>query len=181
MSRLLAACLTGLTLVAVLPAVTSAQPDLPHLKPGLWDTAASLSGIKVNVQMCLDESVESQAVAFRPPSANGGPPDCSQREVKPVPGGVDMEMTCTIRGRVTHTSMMVTGDFQSGYAMNMTLQPQGGPETTITSTAHWAGQCPAGMKPGQAVTKMDMSSLAAAAAAFGAARKGGAAPAGDGN
>jgi len=181
MSRLLAACLSGLALAAILPAVTSAQPEFPHLRPGLWDTAANLSGITLNVQLCIDESVEARAAAFRPPTAGGAAPDCPQRDIKQIPGGMDVEMTCSVRGRVTHTSMVVTGDFQNDYTMAMTMRPEGGPETKMVSMSHWAGQCPAGMKPGQAVSKVDMSGLAAAAAALGAARKGATAPAGDGN
>jgi hypothetical protein len=47
----------------------------------------------------------------------------------------------------------------------------------MSMLAHWSGPCPAGMKPGQVVTKMDMSGMAAAMAAAQAAGRR-AAPAG---
>jgi hypothetical protein len=171
MSRLLAACLSGLALAAIAPAVTSAQPEYPHLKPGLWDDKMNTSGISMGVQMCMDESVASRAAAFRPPTPGGAPADsdCSKREMKPIPGGFQMDATCTVRGRTTRTSMVMTGNFDSDYKMDMTVTPDSGREVKISMAARWAGPCPASMKPGQVVTKMDMGGIAAAMAAAQAA------------
>jgi hypothetical protein len=167
MSRKLAVCLSGLALAFALPSLTSAQVETPHLKAGLWDAISSLGGIKVDVHMCMDDSAQSRAAAFRLPAVARGGPNCSQKDTKQIPGGMDMEMICTIKGRPAHISMVVKGDFQSRYTMDMTMQPQGGPETRITTTSHWVGACPADMKPGQVISKMDFGSLAAAAAAAG--------------
>ena len=165
MSRLLVACLSGLAFAAILPAVTSAQPELPNFKSGLWDSVMNLNGLEVKVQMCLDGPMAARDVALRSLSRGGGAADCSQTDVKKIPGGTDMEMTCTVRGKVTHTSIVMMGDFQTGYTTNMTVQPEGGPETKIATVSHWISQCPADMKPGQVVTKMDLGGIAAAVAA----------------
>ena len=176
MSRSLAVCLSGLALVAASPGLPSAQIEPPHLKPGLWQDRMDMGGVAMNMQMCMDESVESRAAAFRPPMQGGAAAAqaCSQRDMKPIPGGFQVDTTCTVRGRPTHTSMTMIGDFQSGYKMDMTMTPDGGSAVRMSMVARWAGPCPADMKPGQVVTNMDMNGLGAAAAAIAAARRSGA-------
>jgi hypothetical protein len=185
MSRLFAVCLSGLALVAILPSLTSAQIDPPHLKPGLWDDKVDMNGMQIGMQMCMDESVEARAAAFRAPTPGGGgaaaaaAQNCPQRDMKKIPGGFAIESTCIIRGHTTHTSMLVIGDFDSDYKMDIAIQPDSGKEMKMAMSARWTGPCPEGMKGGQVVTKMDMGGLAAAIAAA-QARRGGAAAGGDG-
>jgi len=174
MSRLLAASLTALALGAALPLLTSAQIAPPQIKPGEWDMAMNMGGMAMTVQTCMDESMESRAALLRAPAGmDRAQRNCSQQEVKQLPDGYMAEATCTTNGKTSHMKMVLTGDFQTSYTMDMTMTPEGGAETKIKVSSHWVGACPAGMKPGQ--SKMDMSGMGgniAAAIAAAQARRG---------
>jgi hypothetical protein len=150
------------------------------VKPGLWVDKMSMSGVSMGAQICMDGSMGPGTAGFRPP-VGGVPADriCSKQDMKPIPGGFQVDATCTVRGRTTHTSMVVTGNFQSDYKTDATVTPDSGRAYKMSLQARWSGPCPAGMKPGQVVADRDKAGIAAAMAAARAARGGGA-PAGSG-
>lgn len=53
----------------------------------------------------------------------------------------------------TKSHVVITGDFQSSYSMQITSDMEGGPpklpkHSVITQNATWAGECADGMQPG---------------------------------
>jgi hypothetical protein len=151
------------------PLVVSAQPAGPHVEAGLWETGMEVSGFKMNSQICMDGSEASSRRAFMPPSreqaAGAAERNCEKQDIHPVAGGYSVNATCTnSQGRVTHISGTVTGDFRSHYAMDMTVENNGRPQT-MHMESHRVGACPAGMRPGEARTQMDQGGIAAAVAA----------------
>jgi hypothetical protein len=175
MSRLLAACLSGLALAAILPAVTSAQPDYPRPKPGLWEDKMTMGdtgdpirpeGLSIKMRICMDGSTQARVAPFRPPMPGGAPKasNCSQRNKKIIPGGYQIDFACTVGGKAARSSMMITGDFNTDIKVDSTVNVDGR-ETKMSSLAYWSGPCPASMKPGQVVNDTDMRRVVAARAA----------------
>jgi len=167
-----------------LPLVVSAQSAGPHVEAGLWESGMDIQGIKMTTQICMDGSEASSRRAFAPqnrgrPGAAAENP-CEKQDIHPIPGGYSVDTTCTSRGRTTHVSGKVTGDFKTRYTIDMVVNSEGQPPQPMHMESRRVGACPAGMKPGEARTNMDQGGIAAAVAAArarGAARGG----AGDGD
>ena len=151
------------------PLVVSAQPAIPHVEAGLWETGMDLSGIKVTSQVCMDGSEASSRRAFMPPSREQAQAraeqNCEKQDVHPIPGGYAINATCTNQGRLTHIAGKVTGDFKTHYTLDMTVDRDGRPSQPMHMESRRVGACPAGMKPGEARTQMDQGGIAAAVAA----------------
>ena len=130
-----------------------------------------VSGIKMTSQVCMDGSEAGNRRAFAPPSRDrtGAQPECEKQDVHPIPGGYAVNTTCTNRGRVTHVSGKLTGDFRTHYVMDMTVDVDGRPGQTMHTESRRIGACPAGMKPGEVRTQMDQGG-GGMAAAIAAAR-----------
>ncbi len=130
-----------------LPAAAGAQAP-PHRKTGMWETTMLMPGGRTMVtSMCTDAATEARYSAFRPQ----GPQACKTLNNHPIPGGFAMESECVIGGRTTHSSMTVTGDFQSAYKMEVVGEGAKATPTKVTMNARWTGPCPAGRKPGDMV------------------------------
>jgi hypothetical protein len=151
-----------------IPLVVSAQPAGPHIEAGLWETGMDVSGIKLNTQICMDGSEASSRRAFTPPSREqasaAAERNCEKQDVHAIPGGYSVDSTCTTRGRVTHVSGKVIGDFKTHYTMDMTVDSAGRSQAMHMESRR-VGACPAGMRPGEARTQMDQAGIAAAVAA----------------
>ena len=158
-----------------MPLVASAQS--PHVEAGLWESGIDVSGMRVTSQICMDGSEASSRRAFTPPSreqANAAAErNCEKQDIHPIPGGYSVDTVCTSRGRVTHVSGTVLGDFKTRYAMDMTVASEGRPPQSMRIESHRVGACPAGMKPGEVHTQMDQGAIAAAIAAARARAAGG--------
>ena len=144
-------------LVLAAPLVASAQFAGPHVESGLWQSDMEVSGFKIGTQICMDGSEAASRRAFRPPSRDqakaAADRECEKQDIHPIPGGYSVNSTCTDRGRVTHVSGKVTGDFRTRYAMDMTVDSDGRPSQTMHMESHRLGECPAGMKPGEVRTQ----------------------------
>ncbi len=156
------------------PLAASAQFAGPHIQAGLWQTDMDLSGMKIGSQICMDGSEAASRRVFSPPSrdraAATAERECEKQDVRPIPGGYAVDTTCTRDGRVTHVKGTVTGDFTSRYKMDMSIDRDGRPPQLIQMESHRLGECPAGMKPGEAHTTMNRMDIAAAIAAARAGR-----------
>ena len=163
-------------LALALPLVAAAQPPRPHIEAGLWETGMDVSGFKMTSQICMDGSEAASRRALQPPTrekAAEADRACEKQDIHPIPGGYSVDTTCTDRGRVTHVSGTVTGDFHSRYRMDMTVDADGRPPQVMHMESHRVGECPAGMKPGEARMQMDQGAMAAAMAAARARGAGG--------
>lgn len=137
--------------------VLSAQAfaaDMPQRKSGLWEStmsSAQMGNTKVTSQQCID--AKTDADMLKKAMGNGAQSsDCSQHNTKRTASGFEMDSVCK-QGDGTFTShMVVTGDFNSQYKMEMTGRrtpsKQGMSDFQSTVVARHVGACPADMKPG---------------------------------
>ena len=147
----LVAAATGAAFAA---AQASAQPVR---RPGLWDTQVTAMGVDMHMQMCVGVEKPGDASAFTSGGPGGRGMDRGRcgggPQIASTPGGMTYHITCHPSPQMTMESTgTVTGDFNSDYTIHAvtTMTPafhgMGPMETTVV--AHYAGQCPAGMSPG---------------------------------
>src|ERR1700761_1284310 len=105
-----------------MPFVAAAQPFGPHIEAGLWETGMDMSGLKITSQICMDGSDALSRRAFTPPTreqatAAAAERNCEKQDIHAIPGGYSVDTICTARGRTTHVSGTMLGDFKTRYAM----------------------------------------------------------------
>ena len=125
-------------------------------KPGLWEISVSAAGMPqaVKTSVCVGEPAPGTN-PFAPPPQPGQ--NCSKSNFTKTAGGYSIDMECSMNGMTVSTTGEVTGDFTSSYKTVMKTKVSGAnvpaaaqAETTSTADAKYVGECPAGMKPGEA-------------------------------
>ena len=127
----------------------------PHPKVGLWRmsiTSDAGPGIAFSAAICLDEKTESAGFMANPRAHAS---NCEEPKYAANPGGgVVFDETCKVSQRTIISHGVITGDFTSAYAADVTtsMDPplpggMGGGHSRIQ--AQWVGPCPAGQRPGQ--------------------------------
>lgn len=145
-SRLVALCACAV--------LTAQAQDMPARKPGLWTLTMQMSGMPgggTTSQQCIDKLTDAELQR----KAMAGDPKhrCTQKSIKRIAGGVELEAECTApEGRITVRSR-ATGDFDKAYTVDsqMTFDPpqHGMTQAGVKISARHLGDCPAGMSPGQ--------------------------------
>ncbi len=148
-SRLMFVCwIAGLS--AALPALAQ---DMPHRKPGLWETSmsgAQMQGKSVTVQQCIDEKTDADMLKK---AISGKDTDCTQQSSKRTASGFEFSSTCKhADGSVTSSHGVISGVFNSAYTMDVqshrTPAMNGKSDFQTTISARYAGACSADMKAG---------------------------------
>jgi hypothetical protein len=124
------------------PDVVITEADLPHLKPGLWETTVTTSqgGPPETSRHCESgESVKPAAMAK----------NCSSFVFKRTfLGGIVIDAACGANGVFSTMHMSMHGDFSGGFSgdsqVSLTLPGQPTHTFTTHSEAHYVGACPAG-------------------------------------
>jgi hypothetical protein len=139
-----------LLLVLMCAAPALAASDFPARKAGLWQiTTNTPTGQAITMKQCVDAQTD-QAMQARFGSAPQR--SCSKRDVQKSGDTTTVDSVCTIAGKTMTNHMVITGSFDSGYTMTMTMQTQGLPAPrTMTMTAKWLGPCAAGQRPGDMI------------------------------
>jgi hypothetical protein len=126
-----------------------------QLIPALIAVAGLCAGLSVamgprtmSTQMCTDAAFEKASSVF---GNSFTEKNCAQRDFHPIPGGWAFNSTCTVPNGTDVSSGTVTGDFQTGYHMEMKTHPSSGPDRQTTIDGKWLGPCPAGRVPGDMV------------------------------
>jgi hypothetical protein len=144
-----------LTLIAAaLIATHAAAQDLPKMKPGLWETTSTTSGLKgapahsAKSTMCVNESTQKDMMAM---GQNMGA-KCSKNVMRRDGNKYIGEAECNF-GNSTIKSQSVTtfsGDSSYRGETRATFSPPMGgmSESTSVQEGKYAGPCPANMKPG---------------------------------
>ncbi len=138
------------------PATTSSGGLLtvPHRKPGLWKINFSTDsgpGIHMNAELCIDEKTD-QSTSYGAGAAAAK--DCTKSNLHPSrEGGFAFDSTCKIASRTVTTHGVVSGDFNSNYAVTVTshMDPPiqaGSPDVKTQIQAVWEGPCKPGQTPG---------------------------------
>lgn len=132
--------------------------EVPKRKPGLWKQTMLVEGVDVlqTVKLCLDEASDPKLAWW---GQQGFKQACSKNDVERQPDGSwKFSSSCEGAGVKTTNDGVAVGDFSSRYQLRAESTTTGAPipqlngSRTITIDAEWAGECPAGMGPGD----MDM-------------------------
>lgn len=132
---------------------TAAAQNLPARKGGLWEMRMEMQGMPggMGSQHCVDPKNDADMQR----RAMQGDPDqrCTQKSMKTIAGGFEVEMECNSAEGKAHMTSRATGDFNSAYIIDSKVRfepPRHGMrEATMKVQARHAGACPAGLAPGQ--------------------------------
>lgn len=146
--RIVPALLAGTLLAA--PALAD-DLNLPARKPGQWEIKTEIrAGMPaMTTQLCLDAATD-QAMMKTGIAAG----QCSEMHVQQTGDGYTIDSVCQVGAATAKTHVAITGDFQSGYTMQVTSDRVGGtsqlpPHSSITQQATWKGPCAGGLQPGE--------------------------------
>jgi hypothetical protein len=128
--------------------------EMPPRKAGLWEYQTD--GSSAVYRQCTDANTEQMRHAPAGTAVelgDGAAPHCSKPEVQKSGDTLTIDSTCTVAGRTVTSHKVVSGSFDSAYAMTETNQTVGvlGGTFTITMTAKWLGPCAADQKPGDVI------------------------------
>ncbi len=136
-------------------AVEAAAIDLPARKPGQWEVKMTPktagAAPTMTTQLCLDAASDKALLEKGMAMA----PNCTLNQSHDGANLV-IDATCDIAGRKTKSHIVISGDFQTHYQMDIVTDSTGGPpglpkHAEITQQATWVGACKAGMKPGDMI------------------------------
>ena len=145
--------LSLLTASIALPAIAD-NIDIPARKPGQWkiEIKPETAGAAPNMtmQICLD-AVTDKALMQSGMTMAGG--QCQTLSQSKNGDQTIIDSTCDIGGMKTKSHVIISGDFQSNYSMQITSDMEGGSpklpkHSVMTQNATWMGECAEGMGPG---------------------------------
>jgi hypothetical protein len=143
--------------IAALAIAASALPaaaqnvELPQRRAGQWEIRMNLPGRgEIEVQHCTDEATDRDMMQA---GLNMSRDMCQRFEMRREGAGFVMESVCQFGQMRSSSRAVFSGDFQSGYSMQLTGTTEGGPqgrsETNLTQTARWvSAECRGGLAPG---------------------------------
>jgi Protein of unknown function (DUF3617) len=145
---------------ALLFAVPASALDMPMRKAGLWELKMDFEGRNLPgqvIKQCTDASSDKLMT-----SNFGGPAQeaCSKRDVNKSGDTITIDSVCKFGDATTTSHAVVSGDFNSGYTVDVTSTRQGGrplpgmapgAETHMKIAAKWLGPCGAGQRPGDMI------------------------------
>jgi hypothetical protein len=147
--RLRAVLLTGAAF-AVLVVTPVAATDGPARKPGLWEVKTSIEGQgrPVTVQQCIDAATDQMLQSSAGPFAARL---CTGREVTKTDSGMTIDTHCSFNGKAANARAVVSGSFDSAYAMTVTAEGGALPPVKMTIDGKWLSACAAGQQPGDVI------------------------------
>lgn len=150
-----------LVVVAALAAATAASAlDLPTRKAGLWELTMTFEGRSLPPQVmkqCVD-AASDKLMNLDFAGSNGMA--CSKQDMTRNGGTIVIDSVCKFGETTTTSHAVVTGSFDSAYAVRVSSTRQGGPplpgiapgaETHMGIAAKWLSPCAAGQKPGDVI------------------------------
>ena len=150
-----------LVAVMVLAAATAASAlDLPPRKAGLWELTMTFEGRSLPPQVlkqCVDPASDK---LMNLDFAGSNDLACSKQDMTRNGGTIVIDSVCKFAETATTSHAVITGSFDSAYAVRVSSTRQGGPplpgiapgaESLMTIAAKWLGPCAAGQKPGDVI------------------------------
>jgi hypothetical protein len=145
-------------LIAFFAIATPAQAvDLPTRKAGLWEMTMDFHNARLphqTMKQCTDaDSDRLMNMNF----AGSNEQACSKKDIVKSNGGFVIDSVCTFGGMTTTSHAVMTGSFDSAYAVDVNSTRKGGPSVPgmaanggshMTITAKWIGPCATGQRPG---------------------------------
>ncbi len=151
---------TTVTFLAAALAATLALPalgqEMPKRKSGLWEitmdssAGAAKGGGARTISQCIDQTKDD---AFRQMGQQmAGETKCTQTNMQRSPGRMSFDSSCTFGTTKTTSKMLITGDFESAYKMEIQSRYDpplmGMAEGRTVMEAKYLGACKAGQRPG---------------------------------
>jgi hypothetical protein len=134
--------------------------ELPARRTGYWEIrivhGAPAGAPDMTLHACIDTATDK---AMMEAGMSAMQSMCSRREIKRDGDAYVWDTDCAMGPMKTTSHIVLTGDFQSAYTMNVTGDVTGLPDigglgkapmkTAMTQNAKWlAAACPDGVKPG---------------------------------
>lgn len=143
----------GAAVVVFLCATPALAAEVPSRKPGLWEVTTSIAnrpGAPQVIQQCIDAATDQMMQSSAGPFSASA---CPRRDVKSTAAATTIESSCTLGGKSATARAVITGSFQSAYAMNVTAQSDAlpGGSMTMSMAGRWLGPCKADQKPGDMI------------------------------
>jgi len=134
--------------------------DLPTRKAGLWEMTMDFHNSRLphqTMKQCTDaDSDRLMNLNF----AGSNEQACSKKDIVRSSDGFVVDSVCNFSGMTTTSHAVVTGSFDSAYAVDVSSTRSGGPhvpgmaangQSHMTITAKWLGPCAAGDRPGDVI------------------------------
>ncbi len=144
--------LLAIFLLASISGAVADPVELPSRKPGYWEIAiahGSKSTFAMTVHACIDAATDK---AMMQAGTSAMEAMCSDHEIKRQGDAYVWDTKCTMGAMKTTSHVVITGDFQSAYQIEITGDVSGLPsaeKTLTTQKAKWLSDaCPAGVKAG---------------------------------
>jgi Protein of unknown function (DUF3617) len=129
--------------------------ELPARKSGQWDitmiTQTPGGAPNMSIKACVDQASDQEMMKAGFSMAEGM---CSRQEIRQEGATYVIDSTCNVGPMTTESHIVISGDFQSAYNVNVTtvstgsMAPMAGTNEMVQE-ARWAGpQCADGMVPG---------------------------------
>lgn len=127
----------------------------PKLKAGLWEITSKTAGLEGQVRSCVDPEVQGDSAIV----AQGmDRRNCSHSKWKKTAEGYAFDVACEQNGRLFASTGVITGDFTTQYSLTADAVMSMGGETRGAKQqieAKNVGACPANLKPGEAMVKIN--------------------------
>lgn len=128
--------------------------ELPSRKSGLWEIkmAVAVPGVPaMTMQACVDEASDAKTMQA---GLSMSKEMCPDQTMKREGDAYIIDSTCQMGPVNTKSHVVVTGDFQSAYTVDITMESTGaaGPmagTNTMKQEASWVGADCGGLAPGE--------------------------------
>jgi len=133
------------------PFALAAQPL--SRKPGLWEVKTTIENSSAPagvVKQCIDAATDQLSQSIAGPFSAAA---CPVRNVQRSADSVTVDSTCTVAGKPATAHAVMTGSFDSAYAMKVTAQGEAlaGGKMIMMMEGRWIGPCTADQKPGDII------------------------------
>ena len=130
-------------------AVAWAADEFPARRPGLWETTIESEGRPMHgTRQCIDARTDRQMQEM----GMGLTSTCTRRESKREGGRILVDTVCKFGQSTVTSHAVISGDFNSAIRTESESRYDpplmGKTQSKVVVTARWAGECPAGWKPG---------------------------------
>lgn len=142
-------------LVTLAHAAPAHAVDLPTRKAGLWEMTMDFHNTRLphqTMKQCTDAASDR---LMNMNFAGSNEQACSKKDIVKSGDGFVIDSECTFGAMTTTSHAVVTGSFDSAYAVDVNSTRKGGPPgmpanggSHMTITAKWIGPCAAGQRPG---------------------------------
>ncbi|MCO6430619.1 MAG: DUF3617 family protein [Deltaproteobacteria bacterium] len=151
MKRITAAVL-ALVISLAGDAIAAEKDNYPKLKAGEWEMSVSHDKLppgmppalaKTTFIYCIDDSTQEKMIVQSQNQA-----DCGKPQLQKKGDTFIADLECEVNGRKMRSHTESTFVSNSELKNQVTVQTEGQPEMSMTSTAKYLGACKAGRRPG---------------------------------